>query len=63
MSAAKSHKTNIAKLLLFICVNLLSVFICYSCSLSVLDLFLCLLTIAIYFCAFVVTKQFVSGMY
>jgi len=41
--------------MLFICINLLSVFISYNCSLSVLDLFLFLLTIAIYFYAFVLS--------
>jgi len=60
----KNHKKiNFVMLMLFICVNLLSVFICYNCSLSVLDLFLCLLTIAISFYAFVVTQRFLSCLY
>ena len=49
----KSHKKtkNTVMLMLFICVNLLSVFICYNCSLFVFDLFLRLLTITMSFYA------------
>ena len=50
-------------LMFFICVNLLSVSICYNCSLSVHDLFLCLLTIAISFYAFVIAQCFLSCLY
>ena len=56
-------KINIVMLMLFICVNLLSVFTCYNCLLSVLDLFFCLLTIAISFYAFVITPWFLSRLY
>ena len=38
--------------------KLLSVFICYNRSLSVFDMFLCLLTITISFYAFVITQRF-----
>ena len=49
--------------MLFICLKLLSVFICYNYSLFVLDLFLCLLTITISFYAFVITQWFLSCLY
>jgi hypothetical protein len=49
-------------LMLFICVKLLSVFICCNCLLSVFDLFLCLLTIAISFYVFVITQWFVLSV-
>jgi len=63
LSLSLTKKINIVTLMLFICVNLLSIFICYNWLLSVLDLFLCLLTIAISFYAFVVTQWFLSCLY
>ena len=56
---SKSKKINIVMLMLFTCINFLSVFICL---LSVLDLFLCLVTIAISFYAFVITVIFVLSV-
>jgi len=50
-------------LMLFISINLLYIFICYNCLLFVLDLFLCLPTIAISFYAFVITQWFLSCLY
>jgi len=63
LSQSLTKKINIVMLMLFIRINLLSVFICYNYSLSVLELFLCLLTIAISFYAFVITQRFLSCLY
>jgi hypothetical protein len=54
----KKKKINIVMLMLFICLKLLSVFVCCNCSLSVFGLFLCLLTTAVSFNACVVTQWF-----